>query len=151
MHTDSHRRLWETWLAQSEPQPARSARFHQADTNRDDRHLPKRDQNWLKQFQAAETYWLRHHNLPREKSSVPEEASAAGWLRRQRSNVDHNRLCLYQIDLLNTLPFEWNPRNQHQTQRHHDYVQFVERHGRPPRRRSSDPVERALARWTLRK
>ncbi len=149
MPTDSHRRLRDTWRPESELDPDRSIRLHRADTSGQRQQLPIREQNWLSRFGEAEDFWMRHHRPPREKSSDSAEASTANWLRRQRTNLD--RLCLYQIDLLNTLPFKWDPREEHHTNRHSAYSEFVTRERRTPRRRSTDPTEKSLARWAARR
>ncbi len=143
MPTHSHRQLRNTW--RPEPEPARSIRLHRADISGQHQQLPIREQNWLTRFGQAENFWMRHHRPPREKSSDSAEASTANWLRRQRTNLD--RLCLYQIDLLNTLPFAWDPRDEHRTERHVSYLEFLVERNRTPRRRSLDAAERSLARW----
>ena len=149
MHTDSHQQLRDTWQPEPETDSAYSARLHNADRSGDAKHLSQREKKWLTRFQDAETFSVDHQLLPKEKSSDPVEASIAKWLSRQRTNL--NRLCLYQIDLLNTLPFEWDPRDAHRTEQLNGYAEFVARQGRLPRRRSTDAAERALARWVGRR
>ncbi len=149
MPTHRHEHLRHSWRPEPEADAERSARFHYADLTGNHGQLPTHDRNWLARFTAAETLSQTHDKPPKEKSNDPAEASIANWLRRQRSSLD--RLCLYQIDLLNTLPaFEWEPRDQRSTERITEYAAFTAREGRVPKRRTVNSSERSLARWSER-
>lgn len=146
MPTNRHEQLRHSWQPEPEADTERSARLHNADLTGNNDHLPTRDRNWLARFTAAENFSHTHNKPPKEKSDDPEEASTANWLRRQRSSLD--RLCLYQIDLLNTLPaFEWEPRYDRTALMRQQLEAFITREGRSPRRRSDDREERSIARW----
>ena len=146
MPTPAHRLLRSTWKPTPEqPQLAtRSAAIAAADRHGDYDQLPKRERNWLVRFTEIEAFVL-HGRLPREKGSPADEAALAVWARRQRQNVAS--LCGYQTELLNSIDFEWNPREESFADRATEFQAFMHTHGRPPRVRAEESTERSLGRW----
>ena len=134
-----------TWMPTQEPPDLarRSAAIAAADGEYD--QLPKRDRTWLAHFTQLAAFVLSGR-LPREKGSPADEAALAGWARRQRRNVTSS-LCDYQIQLLNSIDFEWNPREESFAARATEFQAFVHEHRRPPRVRAEDRTEKSLGRW----
>lgn len=79
--------------------------------------LEKKEDPWMRCFRLAEEYHLEHGNLDIPTSYVTKDGVHLGtWICRQRSlyhgTSDTRRLTDVQIQLLESLGMEWNPRRK---------------------------------------
>jgi hypothetical protein len=85
--------------------------------------------------------------LPRGTVSADEQR-LADWIRYQRRPATRSLHCDYQRRRLETLPgFSWTPLDDQWNERFADFAAFVATHHRPPRYRSDNAEERAIAAW----
>jgi hypothetical protein len=109
---------------------------------------------WIRNLVALESFVRGQGRGPRENRRLPEgaisteEKQRTHSVRAQRRAFAAGRLCTYQVQRLLCVPgFSFHPLKDVWQANCAAYADFTATHGDAPKLRSTDPSERALARW----
>jgi hypothetical protein len=109
----------------------------------------KRSELWCLRFEELKAFRKRHPKRWPSKSEKPSRENVLGaWCHAQSSKRDTGRLSRERISLLDSLGFEWRPKDAIWMRHYLDLSRFFRLHpGRKPRADSASAAERALAAW----
>ncbi|GGK87495.1 hypothetical protein GCM10007382_04270 [Salinibacterium xinjiangense] len=147
--------LFEKWRQINDHEPSRwddSIQLFLAESRPSTEILKIRQGRWISTVHELEAFIERENRWPHANSRRPaefrstDEDRLANWVQYQRRS--EQTLSDYRADRLELIPgFSWAPLDEKWEQRLWEYVDFVEREGRRPSRRSRDSPERSLSVW----
>lgn len=109
---------------------------------------------WVADVRAVEAFAAAQGHLPRARNgrtpTPPSERHLEAFLRVSRRPATRELMCGWQEERLALIPgYDPSPRDDAWDRRLVEYVQFVERFGRQPVKRTESREERRLAIWAV--